>query len=410
MATEGARTTANRAHENKRKKTTDPAAERPKQALPKQEGTGATGTIDIPYLVLTLLLVAVGLLMLFSASYARALKEGEAGSYYFMHQGIVAVVGIAIMLAAAFFRTDLYYHLALPTLAVSVVLLVLVMFIGRTVNGAKRWIDIGSFSLQPSEIAKLGLVLTFAVMMSAWKERMDTFTYGVIPFAVIIGVLAALLYKEPHLSATIIIIALGLIMMFMGGTKIRWLVLLVLLGALAVLIYFKTKGYTNDRIQAWLHPEDYADNEGYQIIQSRLAIGSGGFFGLGFGKGRQKYLYLPEEHNDYIFAIVCEELGFIGALGILALFALLIARGYWIALHARDRFASLVAAGLTTQLALQVLLNVMVVSNMLPPTGISLPFFSYGGTALLLQLGEMGIVLGISRWCTDKELWRKKKA
>ena len=241
------------------------------------------------------------------------------------------------------------------------------------------------------------MVLTFAAMMSMWKDRMQTLRYGVVPYVLIMGVIALLLYLEPHLSATMIILGVGVIMMYLGGTDKKWLILGGILVALLLVVYLATKGYSANRITAWLHPERDASDKGYQIIQSRYAIGSGGLTGLGFGKSRQKYLYLPEEHNDYIFAIACEELGFIGAMVIITLFVLLIVRGYWIAMHARDRFGALTVAGLITLLALQVFLNIGVVSNFLPATGISLPFFSYGGTALWVNLAEMGIILGVSR-------------
>ena len=246
-------------------------------------------------------------------------------------------------------------------------------------------------------MASWGMVLTFAAMMSMWKDRMQTLRYGVVPYVLIMGVIAVLLYLEPHLSATMIILGVGVIMMYLGGTDKKWLILGGVLVALLLVVYLATKGYSADRITAWLHPEQDASDKGYQIIQSRYAIGSGGLTGLGFGKSRQKYLYLPEEHNDYIFAIACEELGFIGAMVIITLFVLLIVRGYWIAMHARDRFGALTVAGLITLLALQVFLNIGVVSNFLPATGISLPFFSYGGTALWVNLAEMGIILGVSR-------------
>ena len=181
------------------------------------------------------------------------------------------------------------------------------------------------------------------------------------------------------------------------------------IGAGLLAVYLMTKGYSGDRIKAWLHPEDYAADEGYQVIQSRYAIGSGGLTGLGFGKSRQKYLYLPEEHNDYIFAIVCEELGFIGATLIVVLFALLVLRGYWISMHAHDRFGALLSAGLTTLIGLQVLLNIGVVTNLLPSTGISLPFFSYGGTALLVNLAEMGMILSVSRQNTNRMVVKRRK-
>jgi cell division protein FtsW len=227
---------------------------------------------------------------------------------------------------------------------------------------------------------------------------MATFRYGVLPFAGILVVIVALLVLEPHLSCIIIIGCVGAVMMFIGGTRIRWFVLLIAVAAVFGMIYLQVKGYASDRISAWRDPFADATDTSYQIVQSLYAIGSGGLLGLGLGRSRQKYLYLPEEHNDYIFAIVCEELGFVGAVLILLLFALLIIRGYWIAIHARDRFGSLIVAGITTLLALQVFFNIGVVSNFLPATGISLPFFSYGGTALLMQLAEMGIVLNVSRY------------
>ena len=218
---------------------------------------------------------------------------------------------------------------------------------------------------------------------------MKTFRYGVLPFAAILGVIALLLVLEPHFSAIIIIFCVGAAMMFLGGTELKW---------------FKFMGYASDRIVAWRDPWADASDNGYQIVQSLYAIGSGGLMGLGLGRGRQKYLYLPEEHNDYIFAIVCEELGFVGAMVVLLLFVLLIIRGYWIAMHARDRFGALMVGGLTTLLALQVFFNIGVVTNFLPATGISLPFFSYGGTALLLQLFEMGLVLSVSRQSNNQLL------
>ena len=375
-------------------------------ALEGDEGQvfDSTGMLDIPYLVLTLLLVAIGLLMMFSASYARALHDTGNAAYYFVRQAGFAAFGIVVMLVVSRLNYFIFHRLSMLALAVSLVLLLMVPFVGVKANGARRWIVILGQNFQPSEIAKIAVVLSFASMMSVWKDKMDTFQYGVLPYALVLGVMAVLLYLEPHMSATVIILALGATMMFLGGTKARWFGVGLLMGVVFVFVYLSSKGYTGDRITAWLHPENDAQDTGYQIIQSRYAIGSGGFLGLGFGHSRQKYLYLPEEHNDYIFAIVCEELGFIGAAGIILLFVLLILRGYWIALHARDRFGTLVAAGLTTLLALQVFLNMAVVSNLLPSTGISLPFFSYGGTALVIQLAEMGIVLSISRWCTNKEV------
>lgn len=375
-----------------------------------------TGILDVPYLVLTVLLVAIGVLMMFSASYARSYYDTGNSAYYFVRQAIFAAIGILAMIFVGRLNYFIWFRMAIPILAVSTLLLAMLALrrLGVPIpgcvnrNGAYRWIRIG-IEFQPSEVAKLGMILTFGSMMSVWQKKMGTFTLGVLPFIGIMALLAGLLFLEPHLSATIIVFMVGATMMLIGGTKKRWFLLGFVVVLVVLFFYLRKAGYAGNRVTAWRNPESDARGKGYQIIQSEYAIGSGGLLGLGFGKSRQKYLYLPEGHNDYIFAIVCEELGFVGAIGILLLFVLLILRGYWIALHARDRFGTLVAAGLTTKLAIQVFFNLGVVSNLLPSTGISLPFFSYGGTALLLQMFEMGVVLSISRWCLNKEAFAKRR-
>ena len=360
------------------------------------------GLLDVPFLVLTVLLVLIGVLMMFSASYARAYSTEGKATYYFARQAVFAIVGIGIMLFFSTWNYQIWRSVSFFILAAAIVFLLLVPLIGIEENGAKRWIYLGFTSFQPSEVAKLGIVLTFASMISYYRERMQSFREGILPFVVILAVVCGLLVLEPHLSAIIIILGVSAAMLFLGGVKLRWFALgLGVVGAF-VAIYLATKGYAGDRIQAWLHPFEDESDSGYQIVQSLYAIGSGGLMGLGLGRSRQKYLYLPEEHNDYIFPIVCEELGFVGAMVVLLLFLLLIMRGYWIALHARDRFGMLVVGGLTTLLALQVFLNIGVVTNLLPATGISLPFFSYGGTALLIQLFEMGVILSVSRQNDNK--------
>ncbi len=371
----------------------DPTPEQDERGLP-----------DLPFLILTVMLVVIGVIMLFSASYARAYSETGNSAYYFVRQGGFAAAGLVAMWFISRVNYQVWRALSFPILAASIVFLLLVPVIGISSGGAKRWISLGFTSFQPSEVAKVGVVLSFSAMMSMWRDRMHDYRYGVLPFLGILGVIAVLLYLEPHLSATLIIIMTGAVMMFLGGTDKKWLFGLAIVGAALIGVYLLTKGYSGDRIKAWLNPMDYSRDEGYQVVQSQYAIGSGGLTGLGFGKSRQKYLYLPEEHNDYIFAIVCEELGFVGATVIVLLFLLLLLRGYWIAMHARDRFGSLLVAGMVTLLGLQVFLNIGVVSNLLPSTGISLPFFSYGGTALLMQLFEMGIVLAISRQNDNKLL------
>lgn len=362
------------------------------------------GLLDVPFLVLTVLLVIIGVVMMFSASYARAYSEKNNSTYYFARQALFALVGIGMMLFISRLNYQMWRGLSVIVLAIAIFFLLLVPFIGSEEGGAKRWLRLGILSFQPSEVAKVAVVMSFASLMSLYREKMQTFRYGILPFASILIVVCGLIALERHFSGILIILALGAVMMFLGGVQLRWFAIgAVLVGAFAA-IYLSTMGYASARIAAWCDPMSDPSDTGYQILQSLYAIGSGGLMGLGFGHSRQKYLYLPEEHNDYIFPIVCEELGFVGAVAVILLFMLLIIRGYWIAMHARDRFGALLAAGLTTHLALQTFLNIGVVTNFLPATGISLPFFSYGGTALLIQLFEMGLILAVSRQNDNKLL------
>ena len=363
------------------------------------------GPLDVPFLLLTLLLTGVGLIMLFSASFPMAYYEGENPAYYLIRQGIFAAGGIVAMLLIGRINYARYRVVGKYVLGVAVFLLILVLVpgVGRTVNGATRWLGFGTlFTFQPSEIAKVGVILYFAESISMKKGKMRTFKEGILPYAVILGIIAALMIKEPHLSGTVLILGIGAVMMFVGGIETVWVGAGAGVAAVGVWAYLSGKiGYNAKRITIWRDPltndPELMRDAGYQMRQSLLAIGSGGLLGVGLGKSRQKFMYLPERHNDFIFAIICEELGLIGATLIMALFALLIIRGYWIALHARDRFGALLAVGVTTQVALQVFLNIAVVTNLIPNTGISLPFFSYGGTALVIQLAEMGLVLSVSR-------------
>lgn len=358
------------------------------------------GSIDLPFAALTLLLLTIGVVMVLSASYARAYYSAATGhnaAYYFMRQLGFALAGVGAMYALSLFPMQFYRRMSFLVLAAAAGLLALVPVIGVSQGDAKRWISLGFTTFQPSEIAKIGIILYFAALICKFKGRMRTVRYGILPFAGVLLIIVALLVMEPHFSAAIIIIAIGAVMLFLGGVRLYWFVgaLIAALAALGVVMTFFL--YASSRITTWLDPFANTSGSGYQIVQSLYAIGSGGLFGLGLGQGRQKYLYLPEEHNDFIFPVVCEELGFVGAIAILILFALLVIRGYWLAMHMRDRYSFLVTAGITTLLAIQVILNVAVVTNLVPCTGISLPFFSYGGTALLIQLAEMGIVLSASR-------------
>lgn len=364
----------------------------------------ARGSVDMPFLLLTLLLTGIGLVMLFSASFPAAYYTTGDAAYYFKRQMIFAAMGLAAMFVISRMNYQRWRGLAKILMCLSIALLILVLIpgFGVTVNGATRWLGFGELTFQPSEIAKLGVIVFFADSISKKREKMLTWRYGVLPYVAILGIMGILMLLEPHLSGTILIVGTGAVMMAVGGIQ-GWLVGAGICGAGAVAVLFiklvdaGVIKYNADRILLWRDPWSDASDAGYQICQSLIAIGSGGLLGVGLGKSRQKFLYLPERHNDCIFAIVCEELGLIGACVIMLIFALLIIRGFWIALHARDRFGALMAVGITTQVALQTFLNIAVVTGLIPATGISLPFFSYGGTALALQLVEMGIVLSISR-------------
>ena len=359
----------------------------------------APRTVDIPFLVLVLLLLAVGLAMLYSASYAQSLFDTgyQSSLRYLQKQGICALLGLGAMWLFSRLPADIWCRLAWPIYGVSVVLLLSVLVAGETVNGAKRWINIAGIQFQPSEIAKFAMIGLLARLTKQFGTDARQFRYGVLGFGCAMLGLLVPLALERHLSAILLMGLVGVVMMFVAGTKLKWLSAGAGAAAIFVLVYITFMGYAGDRVTAWIHPEMDPGDTGYQILQSLYAIGSGGLFGLGLGRSRQKYLYLPFQYNDYIFAIICEELGLIGALGIMVLFALTILRGYWIALRAHDRFSTVLAAGLITLIAVQTVLNLCVVSNLLPSTGIALPFFSYGGTALAVNLGEMGILLSISR-------------
>ena len=366
---------------------------------------GAAPGVDYPFLILVLAALAVGLAMLYSASYAQS--EYDTGyvssTRYLQKQAICAVIGLAAMAVFSRLPAELWYRLAWPLYGISILLLLSVLVVGESVNGARRWINVAGIQFQPSELAKFTMILLFGRLTRQFGSRAETFRYGVLGFGMaMLGILVPLAL-EKHLSAIMLMGMVGVVMMFVAGTRAKWLLAGAAGAGVFVLIYVSFMGYAGDRITAWLHPERDPGDTGYQILQSLYAIGSGGLFGLGYGKSRQKYLYLPFQYNDYIFAVICEELGLVGALGIIALLSALILRGYWIALHARDRFSTVLAAGLVTLIAVQTVLNLGVVTNLLPSTGISLPFFSYGGTALAVNLGEMGIVLSISRYRNERK-------
>ena len=380
--------------------------ERKQRRMEKMEESRelARGPIDVTFCLLVLLLTAIGLVMLLSASFPSAYYEENPSHhnplYYFERQAVFAVLGTAVMLLVSKFNYQRLRGVGKILLYVSIILLVLVLIpgIGQIRNGARRWIGMGALTFQPSEIAKAAIVVYFANSISRKKDQMRTFRYGILPYAIILVLVAGLVAKEPHLSGAILILCAGAAVMLVGGINWAWVIAAV--GAAVSMVYVAlfVIGYNTSRVTYWLNPwADDPMDKGYQLRQSLITIGSGGLWGLGLGKSRQKFLFLPEEHNDFIFSIVCEELGLVGACVVMLLFAALVLRGYWIALHCRDRFGALLVVGFTTLIAVQVFLNIAVVSGVLPTTGIPLPFFSYGGTALCVQLAEMGVILSVSR-------------
>ena len=361
----------------------------------------ALPAMDLPFLVLVLTLVGFGLVMLGSASGAVALyRRGDAFAYL-RPQLLYAAMGIAGLWLASRVDYHIFHKLAWPLLGVSLVLLAVVLFMPEY-NGCKRWLVLpGVGTLQPSEIAKFAVVLVFSHIISLNHDRMCSFAVGVLPFVLVLGVVAALMLLEPHLSGTLLILGIGAVLMFVGGTGLRWFVLAGVGGAAAigaaVVVMPDLVPYAADRLRSWQDP--FADplGDGHQTIQSLYAIGSGGAVGLGLGNSRQKHLFVPEPQNDFIFSILCEELGFVGACAVILLFSLLLLRGVTLAAHAPDRFGALLVVGFVVQVALQAVLNIAVVTNTIPNTGISLPFFSSGGTSLILLLAEMGVIVNIGR-------------
>jgi len=387
----------------------------------------ATGSFDVPFLLLVIIILTTGIVMLFSASYTYAYYNNKGDSaYYFKRQLVFAILGVAAMLGISKVKYEYFKLIGVFGLPVAWLLLVIVLIMPARFGDFHRWIYIGGFSFQPSEIAKLMVILFCAwgmernhkkiigksINQSAFSKKIEQLTNGKIViydsfvqlciYGAVIVVTAGLVYLENHLSGTLLILAIGATMMFMGEFKKHWF---IIIGVIAVvLIVFVVANpeilekYAGARITAWLDKDYDPKGARWQTNNSLYAIGSGGLFGAGLGNSKQKHLFVSEPQNDFIFAIVCEELGFVGASLIILLFALLVWRGVVIGIHAKDRFGALLAIGIVFQVGMQTALNIGVVTDTLPNTGISLPFFSYGGTSLMMLLGEMGMVLSVSRY------------
>ena len=360
-----------------------------------------TGSIDIPFLGLTIALLTIGLIMLFSASYPYAYYYKDSSYYYFIRQILFAVAGLVAMLLMSKINYKILKAIYKPVFIVTIALLVIVLFHHTNVQNFKRWIPLGPVTIQPSDLAKFTIILTLAVYISKYYKKMKTMKYGILIPIGIIAIFCGLIYLEHHLSCTILMFFIGACLMFAGGSDWKLfafgLAVIVLLGFLVVSFPTLIENYAGKRIVAWLDKDYDPLNGRWQTNNSLYAIGSGGFFGAGLGNSKQKYLYVSEPQNDFIFSIVCEELGFLGAAIIIALFAALVIRGLIIASRCKDKFGSLLIIGVVAQIGLQVVLNILVVTDTLPNTGFALPFFSYGGTAIFMLLFEIGVVLSVSR-------------
>lgn len=360
-----------------------------------------TGSIDIPFLGLTIALLTIGLIMLFSASYPYAYYYKDSSYYYFIRQIVFAVAGLVAMLLMSKINYKILKAIYKPVFVVTIALLVIVLFHHTNVQNFKRWIPLGPVSIQPSDLAKFTIILTLAVYISKYYKKMKTMKYGILIPIGIIAIFCGLIYLEHHLSCTILMFFIGACLMFAGGSDWKLfafgLAVIVLLGFLVVSFPTLIENYAGKRIVAWLDKDYDPLNGRWQTNNSLYAIGSGGFFGVGLGNSKQKYLYVSEPQNDFIFSIVCEELGFFGAAIIIVLFAALVIRGLIIASRCKDKFGSLLIIGIVAQIGLQVVLNILVVTDTLPNTGFALPFFSYGGTAIFMLLFEIGVVLSVSR-------------
>ena len=360
-----------------------------------------TGSIDIPFLGLTIALLTIGLIMLFSASYPYAYYYKDSSYYYFIRQIVFAVAGLVAMLLMSKINYKILKAIYKPVFVVTIALLVIVLFYHTNFKNFKRWIPLGPVTIQPSDLAKFTIILTLSVYISKYYKKMKTMKYGILIPVGIIAVFCGLIYLEHHLSCTILMFFIGACLMFAGGSDWKLfafgLAVIALLGFLVVSFPTLIENYAGERIVAWLDKDYDPLNGRWQTNNSLYAIGSGGFFGAGLGNSKQKYLYVSEPQNDFIFSIVCEELGFFGAAIIIALFAALVIRGLIISSRCKDKFGSLLVIGVVAQIGLQVVLNILVVTDTLPNTGFALPFFSYGGTAIFMLLFEIGVVLSVSR-------------
>jgi len=359
-------------------------------------------TVDFPLLVIVLALVFFGLIMVFSASYYYSISKYDSPFYYLIRDGIWVLTGLILMFLSVLLDYHIYCNkfCALGSILVCFLLLLVVLSpAGTEINNAQRWIELGPITIMPGELAKLGLIFFISWFYGTKPSRIGQPITGLLPVFALMGLFAALIVKQPNLSTAITVCGIVVTMQLVAGIHWGYIAFLGALGgtALGALLTFASGSYWVTRMTSFTDPFADAAGNGYQVVQSLLALGSGGFFGVGIGKSVQKSLYLPEPQNDFILAIIGEELGFIGILLLLAAYCLLIWRGAKIAIEAPDQFGTLLASGIVLMIAIQVILNVAVVTSSMPPTGINLPFISYGGNALMMFMFASGVLLNISR-------------
>lgn len=370
------------------------------------------GSIDMWFLLWAMLLICFGAVMSYSASAIYAGETYDSSTHFFWRHIIFTLAAAVVTVFFVIFARPWFWRIfGVGTYVVAVLLLIAVRFIGVEGGGAQRWIEVGPITIQPSEIAKVAVVMVLALYLTKYEKQVNSthkfggnFKHGFLVPMIIIGILCGLIALQPHLSGLMIVGIIGVAIMYLGGTRLKWLFIFVGIIGVAGILFISLFGYTMDRIEIWLHIEEMDPlGQAWQTLQGLYAIGSGGFFGLGLGSSRQKYGYVSQPQNDFIFTIICEELGFIGAFAMIFLFVLLVWRGIKIGQNAPDKFCALTVWGLSFKIGLQALMNIAVVTNSMPNTGISLPFFSAGGTSLMLQIFEIGIILSISRFSTQKK-------
>ncbi len=356
---------------------------------------------DFTLLITVFILLGLGIITVLSASSPTALAETGNDSYkYVKRQILSAVVGIFLMFGLSKIDYRVWQKKYKIIFVGSILILLSTLVFGASSNGATRWVDLGFISFQPSELAKVGIIIFYSAYLAKNKDKLKSIKEGFIkPLVLIIPVVAIVLLLQNHFSATLVICMLVAILMILSGCRIRYFILFgvpIVVAAVSALL-LGGQGFRLQRVVTFMDPWQDASGKGWQIIQSLYAIGSGGIFGVGLGNSKQKYLYIPEPHNDFIFAVLAEELGFVGCALVIILFAILIWRGITISMKAPDMFGSLLAAGITSMIGIQVLINIAVVTSSMPVTGMALPFFSYGGTALMIILSSIGILLSVSR-------------